>query len=869
VRIKYATFIPLFLGLSAGCSGEGDGSVAALKQADTTIAANPSEWAKLGQGWDKTAEVFKSQCVTSNTLHGGQTYSHILSDSTISQSSVEQDLGIDINVKGHYLFASAQDKAAISLAMKQDDYSESFIFAADYQTGIDSLDENTLRNTPVGDGAGGRWQDACGDETVYQVKTGAKFYFIERIDFISREEKSRFDNDAQLALSGGTASVDIDVKLQQIANKYAKSAHVHVEVFQFGGDPSGIGAVLNGVAGANQNGAQAVVDCDMTHLDACKTIRANAVRYTDPSATNGLAAQLKNPNVAPTPVSYLTKPWQNFNRNVIPHILTQEILTARSTLQTKFDALMKWKVRIDRLLFTIGNSGSIAIHSFALPPEQLTELQTWQTKLTSDLGQVNQAVTACYDAINFDVSGKPLADRVTACQKAVDAVPSESPPAALLTAAGRYEIDARWGAMGGVNSPVGDYFHIKLCWTNPITHKVSCQNGARVDAVGVGQDSIGLMQQFNNGQIYWSPDTDAHAVYGLILKKYTAIGGPGPTLLNLGFPLTDEAPAKGDGRFNDFERGSIYWNPRVGAHEVHGAIRDHWIDLGREYGLLGFPATDETIAPDNYGHYNHFEGGSMYWTPVTGAHEVLGLIRDAWANQGWETSSYHYPISDEIWENNGDWRHSDFQGGSIYFNVTLSNQGKPALFEMKDALAFKYRSLRNPDGTPGVLGYPVAAQLTAPDNVGVYQWYQNGTIYWHPTYGAHEIHGDIVRVWAQYGYEKGNTLSWVSNARLGYPTTDEIPLTNFRNEPGSFSGFEGGSIYWSPGTGAHVMAGTFLNLYRGAGYEKGMCGFPANDPSWHTVTFGRNYYRQEFQNGYMKFFPSSGDTEVNCPSDGN
>jgi uncharacterized protein with LGFP repeats len=864
VKIKRAAFFPLSLALWAGCSDETEASVSSLHQAET-IAAGSSEMAKLGQGWDKTAEVFKAQCVSSNVVHGGQTYGRILSNSTISQSSIEQDLGIDINVKGHYLFASAQDKAAISQAMKQDDYSESFIFVADYQTGIDSLDENTLKNTPVGDGAGSRWQQVCGDEAVYQVKTGAKFYFIERIDFVSREEKSRFDNDAQLAVSSGVAAVDLEFKLQQVANKYAKSARVHVEVFQFGGDPSNLGAVLNGVSGGSQSGAQAVVDCDMSHLDACKAIRANAVRYTDPNAPNGLAAQLKNPAISQSPISYLTKPWQNFNRNVVPRILTQEITTARSTLQMTFDALMKWKVRVDRLLYTVGNAGAIAIHSFALPPAQLNELQSWQTKLSNDLWLVNQAVIACYDGIDFDPSGKPLADRVTACQKAVDAVPRESPPAALLTAAGRYEIDARWGALGGVNSPVGDYAHFVICWVNPPT----CQRlPDRLDAQAVGQDSIGLMQQFDKGQIYWSPDTDAHAVYGDILKEYLAIGGPGPNLLNFGFPLNDESQAKGDGRFNEFERGSIYYNPRVGAHEVHGAIRDHWTALGREYGWLGFPVTDERSTPDYHGRFNHFEGGSIYWTPGTGAWAVWGLIRDTWANQGWERSSYGYPISDEIWENSGDWRHSDFQNGSIYFNGTLASQGKTSIFEMKDAIAFKFRSLRNPNGSPGVTGYPVGPQLTAPDGVGIYQWYQNGAIYWHPKYGAHEIHGAIAQTWANYGYEKGRTLFWVSDSTLGYPTSDEIPLTNYRYEPGAVSFFEGGAIYWS-GSGTHVVAGTFWFLYRDAGFEKGLCGFPASDVSHREPWGARSYYRQQFQNGYMKFYPDSGDTEVHCPSDGN
>ena len=56
-----------------------------------------------------------------------------------------------------------------------------------------------------------------------------------------------------------------------------------------------------------------------------------------------------------------------------------------------------------------------------------------------------------------------------------------------------------------------------------------------------------------------------------------------------------------------------------------------------DYGL-GYPVTDESGTPDHVGRFNHFEGGSIYWTPQTGAHEVHGAIRALWASLGWERS---------------------------------------------------------------------------------------------------------------------------------------------------------------------------------------------------------------------------------------
>lgn len=99
--------------------------------------------------------------------------------------------------------------------------------------------------------------------------------------------------------------------------------------------------------------------------------------------------------------------------------------------------------------------------------------------------------------------------------------------------------------------------------------------------------------------------------------------------------------------------------------EVHGAIRTKWEQLGGEHSFLGFPVTDELGTPDGVGRFNHFEGGSIYWTPQTGAHEVHGAIRDLWAHHGWERSGLRYPISDEQSTSDGRGRVSHFQGGDI------------------------------------------------------------------------------------------------------------------------------------------------------------------------------------------------------------
>jgi uncharacterized protein with LGFP repeats len=176
-------------------------------------------------------------------------------------------------------------------------------------------------------------------------------------------------------------------------------------------------------------------------------------------------------------------------------------------------------------------------------------------------------------------------------------------------------------------------------------------------------DGLGRYNHFavNTSSVYWSPATGAHAVYGEIRGLWASMGWElGPH----GYPRTSElGTPNGRGRYNDFQNGGIYWRPGVGPRSVLGAIHATWGRMGWEGGRLGFPLTDETPTPDGVGRYNHFEGGSIYWTPRTGAHEVYGAILDRWRALGWERSYLGYPTRGEYPVPGG--RRTDFERGYI------------------------------------------------------------------------------------------------------------------------------------------------------------------------------------------------------------
>ena len=77
-------------------------------------------------------------------------------------------------------------------------------------------------------------------------------------------------------------------------------------------------------------------------------------------------------------------------------------------------------------------------------------------------------------------------------------------------------------------------------------------------------------------------------------------------------------------------------------------ISDKYAQLGGAGGFLGQPTIAETSTPDGVGRYRHYEHGSIYWHPRTGAHKVHGLIGQRWAELNWEQGYLGYPITDEI-----------------------------------------------------------------------------------------------------------------------------------------------------------------------------------------------------------------------------
>jgi hypothetical protein len=175
--------------------------------------------------------------------------------------------------------------------------------------------------------------------------------------------------------------------------------------------------------------------------------------------------------------------------------------------------------------------------------------------------------------------------------------------------------------------------------------------------------------------IHLSPDYFAKKA---IETKHAELGG------NAGFlGVATENIGKcpdGKGSYQRFTNGMIYFTAKTGAQEVHGRILDKWASLGYETSFLGYPLHEERGTPDGIGRYSRFQGGMIYWTPDTDAHEVHGEILRLWSDLGFERSYLGYPLTDELDLGVNAGRFNNFQYGQIAWSpasgVSVSNCNK-------------------------------------------------------------------------------------------------------------------------------------------------------------------------------------------------
>ncbi len=248
--------------------------------------------------------------------------------------------------------------------------------------------------------------------------------------------------------------------------------------------------------------------------------------------------------------------------------------------------------------------------------------------------------------------------------------------------------------------------------------------GSATGPVVCGLVAGGCYQLYTNGAILWSSATGAHVSMGDIRTLWAAYGYEHGYF---GYPTSDIVSGLvGGGYYQTFQNGAMISSSTTGAHVSYGAIRDKWAQYGFESGILGYPTSDQVGGLINGGAYQLFQNGAILWSPSTGAHISMGVIRTAWAAQGYERGYLGYPTSDIVSGliNGGTYQSFQNRGAIIWSPTTGAQISFGAIRVAWASTGYEQ----------GRLGYPISNEYTI---AGVtYQNYQHGTITWTPAGGA-------------------------------------------------------------------------------------------------------------------------------------
>lgn len=282
--------------------------------------------------------------------------------------------------------------------------------------------------------------------------------------------------------------------------------------------------------------------------------------------------------------------------------------------------------------------------------------------------------------------------------------------------------------------------------------------------------------RYANGVLTWSSRVGVRVVYGAIGARYDQMGGGAG---RLGLPMTDErAGLVGGSRVSHFLGGDIHWSPSTGAQEIYGAIWGRYLALGESRSALRLPVTGELSGALPGTRRQDFQGGRIYWSPTTGAHEVYGGIGILYRQLGAETGPLGLPLSGETPGPVPGSRMSAFQKGAIIWSPPTG----PVV--VAGSIGDRYRITN----LGPVIGLPVSPERDAGVPDARVQDYARGRIYWsHPT-GPHEVYGAILGRYLAFGGE---------TSALGLPTSGEYAVPG-----GRANDFVGGRIVWDARTGA-------------------------------------------------------------------
>ncbi|WP_234783017.1 LGFP repeat-containing protein [Mycolicibacter sinensis] len=321
-----------------------------------------------------------------------------------------------------------------------------------------------------------------------------------------------------------------------------------------------------------------------------------------------------------------------------------------------------------------------------------------------------------------------------------------------------------------------------------------------------------------------TPDSDARDA---ITAAWQAAGGDGSPL---GPPKGDVHPA-GAGFAQDFAGGTMFFTPETGAKALYGAILDKYEALGgAATNDLGFPNIDEVpglVPGSRVAIFSGRDNPVIFWTPEHGAHVVRGPINAGWDKLGSSTGPLGVPVEDENYD--GAVVTQKFSAGALSFDGATKTftTVPPELAAQLADLQVQLDPTAAIDQAWRTAGGPSGALGAKQGDEyvvgsdGVGQDFAHGKVYFSPATGANAVEGDVLAKYESLGGPAGSDL--------GFPITStadgSIPGSKFN----SFAADDDPVIFFSPDNGAFVVRSAMKAAWDKLDGASGKLGAPVGD----------------------------------------
>jgi uncharacterized protein with LGFP repeats len=321
-----------------------------------------------------------------------------------------------------------------------------------------------------------------------------------------------------------------------------------------------------------------------------------------------------------------------------------------------------------------------------------------------------------------------------------------------------------------------------------------------------------------------TPDSDAHDA---ITAAWQAAGGDGSPL---GPPKGDVHPA-GPGFAQDFTGGTMYFTPETGARALFGAILDKYESMGGPATSdLGFPNIDEVpglVPGSRVAIFSGPDNPVIFWTPEHGAHVVRGPINAGWDRLGSSTGPLGVPVEDENYD--GAVVTQKFSAGALSFDgaTRTFTTVPPELAAQLADLQVQLDPTAAIDQAWRAAGGP-SGSLGAKQgdeyvvgSDGVGQDFAGGKVYFSPATGANAIEGDVLAKYESLGGPAGSDL--------GFPITSTADGSIAGSKFNSFAADDDPVIFSSPDNGTFVVRSAMKAAWDKLDGASGELGAPVGD----------------------------------------